>query len=404
MRFDLYSILLFIAPFLVSSELLFSDPRITKEKLSLVLVGNIGAGKSFIGNLLVNRESFNSKTCSTSVTSEAQAEPVGDNSNILVIDLPGFDDPSPDTLKKIKQQIKKGIETKSSSQLLLCVLSVGGSGGRVRPSDQDTCNLVKDSFGFGVDQTIVIVNQVRERELESFIPELLQDFQSNPEFSWVDSSRTVFLPVVTSRNEDKATEAFRSSISSLITRSHLTSHSERKPMETKNERTVRLEAERVVKERELEEKRKELLRVQNFPKFTYTTAATPGAYCLSIGEEDCLGRSIFRSKCRWIFQDNHLCVTPSNAMDGWRWSSRGPIQGMNCMQFYEDTFSWKDNYLCRPHSDPATYHYRWSHSGQIPGMTCTQIHEPVKYWDDNYFCVSLNPPAPYHSERRFDHD
>jgi hypothetical protein len=158
----------------------------------------------------------------------------------------------------------------------------------------------------------------------------------------------------------------------------------------------------------MEAQRKELLRVQNFPKFIYSTSPdherAHGASCVSIAEHDCFVK-LHDSPCHWIFQDNHLCVTPSNAMDGWRWSSTGPIPGMNCMQFYEDTFSWQDNYLCRPHSDPATYHYRWSHGGQIPGMTsCIGIYEPVEYWDDNYFCVSLDPPSPFPYERRFDHD
>jgi GTPase Era involved in 16S rRNA processing len=415
MRFDfptLPFLLPLLTPTIVSSEL-FSDHRITNGKLSLILVGNIGAGKSFIGNILVGREVFNSRTCPTSVTSEAQIESIDLNPKIIVIDLPGFDDPDPESLQSIKQQIKEAIETKSSSQLLLCVLSVASSNGRVRPSDQETCNLIRDSYGFGVDQTIVIVNQVRERELESFIPEVVHEFQSTPHFRWVDSSRTVFLPMITSRNEARVIETFRSSISSLLTKSRLSHHPALTPLETKKEQRIRLEEERVAKEREMELKQKELLRVQNFPKFTFATSHTEadhqraqGASCLSIGETRCLGKISAPSvRCPNIFGDNHLCVTPSNAMDGWRWSAQGSIQGMNCLQFYEDTPFWKNNYLCRPHSDPATYHYRWSHGGQIPGMTsCIQIHEPVEYWNDNYFCVSFDSPSPFPYERRFEHD
>jgi hypothetical protein len=60
MRFDALS---FLLPFFYPtvSSTLFSGHRIAHDKLSLILVGNIGAGKSFIGNLLVNRVAFNSK-------------------------------------------------------------------------------------------------------------------------------------------------------------------------------------------------------------------------------------------------------------------------------------------------------------------------------------------------------
>lgn len=69
-----------------------------------------------------------------------------------------------------------------------------------------------------------------------------------------------------------------------------------------------------------------------------------------------------------------------------RWSYRGPISGMYCVQINEpaDPDTWHDNFLC----SKKDLHLKWSHSGPIAGMHCLQINEPSDphSWDDNFLC------------------
>jgi hypothetical protein len=73
-----------------------------------------------------------------------------------------------------------------------------------------------------------------------------------------------------------------------------------------------------------------------------------------------------------------------------RWSYRGPISGMHCVQINEpaDPHTWDDNFLCAK----KDFHLKWSHSGPIAGMHCLQIKEPSDphTWDDNYLCSSTD--------------
>ena len=63
--------------------------------------------------------------------------------------------------------------------------------------------------------------------------------------------------------------------------------------------------------------------------------------------------------------------------------------GYTCLQLYEGSPGWKNNWLCWK-SDKAHPGIRWSYAGAIPDMRCTAITEGMYtngYWNDNYLCV-----------------
>lgn len=94
-----------------------------------------------------------------------------------------------------------------------------------------------------------------------------------------------------------------------------------------------------------------------------------------------------RAPQEFTWWDNYLCTDRDIGM---RYSSAGPIAGMRCTQIIEGAepleYTWRDNYLCLPPSSPLTL--RWSSSGPIAGLTCVQMHEgrdPYS-WHDNFLC------------------
>lgn len=93
--------------------------------------------------------------------------------------------------------------------------------------------------------------------------------------------------------------------------------------------------------------------------------------------------------------DNHFC---SSTVDGMRWSTSGPIDGMSCVNVTESSdehaTQWSDNYLCLPSDAP--YEMRWSSAGPIDGWTCVRWYEGADLagtWGDNYLCFDDRPIA-----------
>merc|ERR1712045_791276 len=73
-----------------------------------------------------------------------------------------------------------------------------------------------------------------------------------------------------------------------------------------------------------------------------------------------------------------------------KWSSKDPIDNMRCTRVREksDPDKWHDNYLCVPPSSKLSFD--WSSDGPIDGRECIQWDEPddnVDHkWHDNFLC------------------
>jgi hypothetical protein len=90
------------------------------------------------------------------------------------------------------------------------------------------------------------------------------------------------------------------------------------------------------------------------------------------------------------WSNNYLC---SYANLGLRWSSAGPIAGLNCLQIREpaepSSTTWRDNYLCGPGSVIGAG-TRWSYAGRPLGSFhgCINFNDPQDphTWADNWLC------------------
>lgn len=362
-------------------------------RVAVILVGDIGAGKSFLGNAILGLDVFKSQYDGKSVTTEAQSFATKD---FFVVDIPGFNDGGDKELLAFRDQAHLAVMRVSRRQMLLCVLS--GHGGRLDTGGVNTCKLLQDAYGFSPQETIVILNKDSHGTADASA--VINELKGiDPFFETVHPSKLLFFPyleyveypfllplyklaaalsIMDMPQSFVANQQLREQVTALVTKTPHSSHTLRNPIRSSDERTILTE----INNKKIAYANWEQERLHNMPNFKWNYM---GPYrhlqCLWAGEH----------MADW--NDNFLCVDPPFDLSTWRYtdgSSHYP--DMHCVQWYEPSSPWSENnYVCRPKNLKYDYNYKWSYGGPIPDMRCTRILEPSGggAWADNFFCVSL---------------
>jgi hypothetical protein len=128
-------------------------------KHGLVLLGNSGVGKSFIGNVILGRDVFEHECNSSSVTHETEFEDytVG-NASYAVFNIPGLIEADQEAVDRNKAEIYKAFQQRPSS--VVAFVFTGGSGGRIRDEDVIAFEAINAAYNFHAESLLLIVNDL----------------------------------------------------------------------------------------------------------------------------------------------------------------------------------------------------------------------------------------------------
>eukprot|EP00759_Apiculatamorpha_spiralis_P039510 PhF_6_TR38398/c0_g1_i1/m.57185 len=147
----------------------------------LLLVGNSGVGKSFIGSALVGDGVFTSSHQVGSVTACVQSAEMYDPQGNFwrIFDMPGLMEADSHNLERNAKEITKAFNAASGRPVVVAfVLTL--EGGRMRAEHIESINHIKNSVqGLTLDNTVIIVNKVRDDEPEEEVRGTIRKYFPN---------------------------------------------------------------------------------------------------------------------------------------------------------------------------------------------------------------------------------
>ena len=144
-----------------------TTPNTSTSKHGLLLLGNSGVGKSFIGNVILGQDVFDHECNSASVTHETEFEDyIVGNASYAVFNIPGLIEADQAAVDRNKAEIYKAFQQRPNS--VVAFVFTGGSGGRIRDEDVVAFKSINAVYNFKPDSLILIVNDLPLNRLPNY--------------------------------------------------------------------------------------------------------------------------------------------------------------------------------------------------------------------------------------------
>jgi len=180
----------------------------------IIILGNSGAGKSFLGNVLIGQEVFKHEVKSRAVTTETEyKESVINGQKYAVYNIPGLIEFNQDHIERNKREIDRAF--KQHPYAVVVYVFGTGNGGRIGLEDSISFTAINEAYPLGEKSLVYIVNQIpktREREYESYTKEALEGQTKIPVkhiccFTQIDKSSTTEKETMRKKLVDTITSA-----------------------------------------------------------------------------------------------------------------------------------------------------------------------------------------------------
>ncbi|UJR12353.1 hypothetical protein I4U23_016530 [Adineta vaga] len=137
----------------------------------LILLGNIGVGKSLLGNIISNHETFQHQCSASSVTHHVQCQNTTIGSMLYSIyDTPGLLEDDQTVVDRNKQEIYKAFQ--QCPNCIVVFVFTGGSAGRIRDEDVRVLQALNAVFNFQQQSLVLIINDLPKNRSAGYESEI----------------------------------------------------------------------------------------------------------------------------------------------------------------------------------------------------------------------------------------
>ncbi|CAF1657935.1 unnamed protein product [Adineta ricciae] len=159
------------------------DLKDPDEQFGLIILGNSGAGKSFLANILLGREQFVHKFSSSSITHETEFVEINIGYyKLTIFNIPGLIEASQERIDLNKKEIDRAFALRPNS---IIVFIFGQQNGRIKDEDVTAFNAINTAYPFKPESLVLVINGIPKKRPSDYegeaivlLQQLLKDNQN----------------------------------------------------------------------------------------------------------------------------------------------------------------------------------------------------------------------------------
>ncbi|CAF0720545.1 unnamed protein product [Adineta steineri] len=167
------------------------------NQYGLIILGNSGVGKSFLANILLDREVFKHEFSARSVTHRTEFQELTfDNHRYAIFNIPGLIEADQTRVDVNKREIDHAFNQRPNS---LIIYVFGQQNGRIRDEDVVAFNAINKAYPLNIESLLIVVNGLpvdRPTNYEGEVMLMLQDIIQLP----IKAERVCFLNMINREN------------------------------------------------------------------------------------------------------------------------------------------------------------------------------------------------------------
>jgi signal recognition particle receptor subunit beta len=177
----------------------------------IIILGNSGAGKSFVANKILDQERFKHGISAKSITHSTDFEAMTlDGKSIVVFNIPGLIEADQKRIILNKKEIETAFEKQPNS---IVMFIFGNQNGRPVNQDIVAFNAIHKAYSFKQNSLLLAVNKVpRDGRPSDYKGEILTIFQEQIEGMVIDKENLLILDEITDIENSVETGRFREEI------------------------------------------------------------------------------------------------------------------------------------------------------------------------------------------------
>ncbi|CAF1525435.1 unnamed protein product [Adineta ricciae] len=177
------------------------DLKDPDEQFGLIILGNSGAGKSFLANILLGREQFVHKFSSSSITHETEFVEINIGYyKLTIFNIPGLIEASQERIDLNKKEIDRAFALRPNS---IIVFIFGQQNGRIKDEDVTAFNAINTAYPFKPESLVLVINGIPKKRPSDYEGEAIVLLQQLLKGVVVNDKNLCFLEYIDEDNQNE---------------------------------------------------------------------------------------------------------------------------------------------------------------------------------------------------------